>query len=439
MNADGASRLLFDRWRALAARHRDDLALVEFSSGRRWSFRQLLGQTETGTPHSTGIAYPSGNNAEFILSVLRAWRNGVITCPLEAGQRPPEIPSVPKSFGHVKLTSASTGSAKAIVFTPEQLAADAENIVSTMGLHPSQPNLACISLSHSYGFSNLVLPLVLHGIPLILVPAPLPQTVLSAARQFPKITLPSVPALWRSWHSNNAIPPNVSLAISAGAPLPLDLEREIFESAGVKVHNFYGSSECGGIAFDRSAGPRSEPGLAGTALNNVSLSLTETGSLVVEGAAVATSYWPDAQPCLRAGRFETTDLAELQNGLVYLRGRLTDVINVAGRKAVPETIESALKTHAAVNECVVFGAGDSRSDRGELIVACLNTSGDVGIAELARFLSERLPAWQIPREWWFTNELAPNPRGKISRAEWRQRFETHQTARTAGETPKNRH
>ena len=31
----------------------------------------------------------------------------------------------------------------------------------------------------------------------------------------------------------------------------MDLEREIFESTRVKVHNFYGSSECGGIAFDR--------------------------------------------------------------------------------------------------------------------------------------------------------------------------------------------
>ena len=59
--------------------------------------------------------------------------------------------------------------------------ADAENIVATMGLRPDWPNLGVISLAHSYGFSNLVLPLLLHGIPLILAGAPLPEIVLRAS------------------------------------------------------------------------------------------------------------------------------------------------------------------------------------------------------------------------------------------------------------------
>ena len=50
-----------------------------------------------------------------------------------------------------------------------------------MGLRPDWPNLGVISLAHSYGFSNLVLPLLLHGIPLILAPSPLPEAVRQAA------------------------------------------------------------------------------------------------------------------------------------------------------------------------------------------------------------------------------------------------------------------
>jgi long-chain acyl-CoA synthetase len=41
-----------------------------------------------------------------------------------------------------------------------------------MGLRPDWPNLGVISLAYSYGFSNLVLPLLLHGIPLFLAPSP---------------------------------------------------------------------------------------------------------------------------------------------------------------------------------------------------------------------------------------------------------------------------
>jgi acyl-CoA synthetase (AMP-forming)/AMP-acid ligase II len=35
---------------------------------------------------------------------------------------------------------------------------------------------------------------------------------------------------------------------------------------------------------------------------------------------------------------------------------------------------------------------------------------------------ERLPAWQMPRDWWFVDSLATNRLGKISRVEWRRRY-----------------
>ena len=101
---------------------------------------------------------------------------------------------------HLKPTSATTGGARFVAFTAEQLAADAENIVATMGLRPDWPNLGVISLAHSYGFSNLVLPLLLHGIPLILAPAPLPEIIRRAAETETFLTLPAVPAMWRAWH-----------------------------------------------------------------------------------------------------------------------------------------------------------------------------------------------------------------------------------------------
>ena len=151
---------------------------------------------------------------------------------------------------HLKTTPASTGVPRAVAFTEEQLAADAENIVTTMGLRPDWPNLGVISLAYSYGFSNLVLPLLLHGIPLYLVPSPLPVALRCAAHAHWNLTVAAVPALWHAWHKAGAILSNVRLAISAGAPLPLTLERAVFEEHGVKIHNFYGSTECGGIAYD---------------------------------------------------------------------------------------------------------------------------------------------------------------------------------------------
>ena len=45
----------------------------------------------------------------------------------------------------------------------------------------------------------------------------------------------------------------------------------------------------------------------------------------------------------------SADLAELKDGRVFLRGRLSDQINVAGRKVSPETVERVLLAHPAVS------------------------------------------------------------------------------------------
>jgi len=290
-----------------------------------------------------------------------------------------------------------------------------------MGLRPDWPNLGVISLAHSYGFSSLVLPLLLHGIPLILAPAPLPEIIRRAAQTGEPLTVAAVPALWRAWHEAGAIPSNIRLAISAGAPLRLNLEETVFARQGLKIHNFLGSSECGGIAYDAQATPRTDEACAGTPLQNVNLSINPSGCLVVRSRAVGESYWPEPASALGHGVYETTDLASLHDGKVYLQGRLGDLINVAGRKISPEIIERILLTHPKVRECVVFGAPSRDVERSETIVALV--AGEKCETELRQFLLERLPAWQMPREWQWVESLPTNGRGKLSRSECRQRWQ----------------
>jgi long-chain acyl-CoA synthetase len=266
----------------------------------------------------------------------------------------------------------------------------------------------------------LILPLLLHGIPLILAPAPLPEIIRRAAEVERFITLPAVPAMWRAWHAASAIPQNVRLAISAGAPLPVNLEQEVFKSCGLKIHNFLGSSECGGIAYDTSETPRAEAAFIGFPMQNVNLSLNNDGCLVVRSRAVAETYWPEKSDSLGDGIFQTSDLAELKGDAVFLRGRLGDQINVAGRKVSPETIERALLAHPEVRECLVFGVPSRDAERTEVIVAVV--ASDAKEPELKHFLLQMLPAWQVPREWHFVESLSTNERGKISRAEWRRQF-----------------
>jgi acyl-coenzyme A synthetase/AMP-(fatty) acid ligase len=418
--------MLYERWREIAEERRNEPALHDVASGKRWTFGELLAAGEAAAIGPAGLAFPQGHVPEFFFILLAAWRENKTACPLEPGQGGTGVTAgrlpgdIAPPIVHLKSTSATGGAARFVAFTAEQLMADAENIVATMGLRPDWPNLGIISMAHSYGFSNLVLPLLLHGIPLILAPAPLPETVRRAAENAPAITLPAVPAMWRAWHETAAIPQNVRLAISAGAPLPAQLEREVFKSCGLKIHNFLGSSECGGIAYDTGELPRTEDALVGSAMRGVQLSLNNDGCLVVRSRAAGETYWPKKSAWLGGGIFQTSDLAEIKDGLVFLRGRLGDQINVAGRKVSPETIERALLAHPQVRECLVFGTPSRDAGRTETIVAVVASSATE--SALKNFLRQTLPAWQVPREWHFVDSLSPNVRGKISRAEWRKQF-----------------
>ncbi len=413
--------MLYDRWREIVRAFSSECALLDLAIGQRWTFAQLNSLAQTGVDQ--GLVFPQGAAVDFIVAVLKGWKSGVAVCPLEPDQRPPEIPGLSKEIAHLKITSATTGSARLVALTEEQLAADARNIVSTMGLTREWPNLGVISLAHSYGFSNLITPLLLHGIPLIVTGSPLPENVRLALRQSNPVTLAGVPALWRAWFAGGVLSDHVQLAISAGAPLPLELERQIFEKTGLKIHNFYGSSECGGIAYDRTKVPRNDEGHVGSPMDNVALKVGDDGCLEVRSEAVAQTYLPEPDERLVRGCFRTSDVAEVIGDAVYLRGRASDIINVAGRKVTPDSIEAVLAGHERVRHCVIFGVAEADRDK---IVACVAVEEGTSSDDLRQFMLGRLPAWQVPREFWFVPELSPDQRGKVSRAAWRKKYVARQ-------------
>lgn len=418
--------MLEQRWRETVARWGNAVAVRDLATGETWTFARLAAVADAGAAPSGPMVFPSGNNVGFLLTVLRAWRAGRVLCPLEPGQAVPSVAPPPDGTALLKLTSGTSATARWVRFTADQMVADPDAIVATMGLGPDCPNLGVISLAHSYGFASLVLPLFLHGIPLFLVSSALPAALaaaLTAAGDVP-LTLPAVPALWNAWLEAGVIPRRIHRAISAGAPLPLPLEQAVFERCGLKLHNFLGASECGGIAYDASETPRPDARLAGTPLRGVALTTDDDGCLVVRSPAVGSGYWPELDPHLGNGVYRSGDLAELgDDGGVRLRGRVGDGINVAGRKVQPETIEAELLRHPAVTGALVLGLPlEDPGTRGDTVAVVLQTGSAVTDGELRDFLLARLPAWQIPRIWHRVDALEANARGKLSRAEWRCRL-----------------
>ncbi|MCB1230132.1 MAG: long-chain fatty acid--CoA ligase [Verrucomicrobiae bacterium] len=435
---------LYAAWKsARDAAGADSWALSDLKTGRHWTFGDIQATVDSLAPCDSGdIRFPVGYSVDLVFETLRAWRDGALLCPVESEGSEPDatvFEGLPDETVHVKITSGSTGRPRLVRFLGPDLAADARKIVATMGLRSEWPNLGVISMAHSYGFSSLVLPLLLHGIPLAWLGDPLPGAVGAALtgslKQGTGWTLPAVPAMWRAWLVAGVLSgDDLRLAISAGAPLPLELGHAVFDSTGMKIHNFLGSSECGGIAYDRSAVPRTSAESAGSAMEETSLVVNAEGCLEVHSPSVAAGYWPpEPEGAIGDGVFYTSDLAEIDpdSGEVKLQGRRDDLINVAGRKVSPVRVESALAKHPEIACVLVFGVPSADAARGDDIVAVYTGVGQTGDEEkLRRFAAETLAAHEIPRHWWPCPEVAPDARGKLSRTRWRERFLRERQGRT---------
>lgn len=326
----------------------------------------------------------------------------------------------------LKLTSGTTSAPRAIRFSAGQLLADCENICDTMEIGPEDLNYGIIPVSHSYGFSNLLTPLLCRGVPLVISEDRMPRAILKGLAQTEATVFPSMPVFFDKLA---ALPgerpqlPALRLSISAGAPLPASVARAFSERFQLKIHSFYGSSECGGIGYDADENPTYEDGFVGAPMNGVSIisSVDDSpGPITVASGAVGEGYFPEADAgVLGEGRFSPPDLIRWSERGMHIAGRTSDVINIAGRKLNPGEIETRISQFPGVRQVIVFGIPSTL--RGEEPVACI-AGENLDRAVLLRLCSEQLSSWQVPRDFWIVDEIPANERGKISRRGLSEQF-----------------
>lgn len=326
----------------------------------------------------------------------------------------------------LKLTSGTTAAPRAIRFRSGQLLADCNQICETMGIGAGDLNFGVIPISHSYGFSNLLTPLITRGVPLVLSRDRMPRALLDDLARTRATVFAGMPIFYQALAEMDSVPllPELGLCISAGAPLPLAEAEKFRAKFDRPIHSFYGSSECGGICYDREA-QLLEPGFVGEALHGVQIELLEpeasASRICVRSAAAGDGYFPEPdEEKLGSGRFVPDDLVSASERGFRIVGRVSDLINVAGKKVNPAEVEAVLLAFSGVREAVVFGR--SSTLRNEEVVACVVGEAHLAELPLLEFCRRRLNGWQVPKQIFFLERIPVTERGKISRRALAARF-----------------
>ncbi len=380
------------------------------------------------TPQNEKERTASVLGAAFELTASSGWPRSAedfVVTSLDGSSSPAELEA---DIAVIKLTSGSTGCPRGIATPSAALVADDAALATTMGLRQDERILAALPMSHSYALSSVVMPALMRDTVLVVPKEGHPLDPMTMVREHQVTFLPTVPAYLQAlvrMCNPPRVPASLRLVTSAGAPLKPATAVRFREIYGLPVHVFYGSSECGGITFDRG-GAAGERGSLGTPVDGVRVSLEalphqatttpgERGAVVVHSPAVARGYLPTPDPILTDGRFRTNDLGTWRDGELVLEGRLGNVINVRGKKVDPLEVDAILQQLEAVEEAVTMGV--ELPGKGETVVrsfvAC--RAGSLCLETVHRWCRRHLASHKVPRSIVLMERLPRTDRGKLDR------------------------
>jgi len=156
--------------------------------------------------------------------------------------------------------------------------------------------------------------------------------------------------------------------ISGGAPLDPAVGGW-FNRIGVRIFQGYGLSETSPVVSMCSRMNQDNTHSVGPVLSSFEAKTdAETGELLVKGPAVMKGYYNREDLTKDVidenGWLHTGDIAEIRNGLLYITGRIKNMIVLSGGKKVfPEEVETVLQQSPNFSEVCVTGVSKSGGEK----------------------------------------------------------------------------
>ena len=343
---------------------------------------------------------------------------------------------------YVMYTSGSTGRPKGVVITHAGIANRVLWPVRDLGLSKSDRILQKTSLTFDAAGWEIFAPLVVGGT-VVLAPQGAerdPELLLRAVAEHDITVLQVVPSVLRllvesaGWRQRSAL----RLLFSAGEPLTAELCTQLRGVADVTIYNTYGPTECSidATAYryrpEQAAGPvpigHPIAQMRALILDPGGRRVPEgmAGELYLGGAGVGRGYL--GRPDLTADRFvpdpsgpagarlyRTGDLVRSRtDGAIEFIGRLDAQVKVNGMRIEPAEVEAALTAHPAVRGAAVAAVADATGGR-RLVGYVVAAAPDVDLAQVRRFLLNRLPAAMVPAAFVVLDALPFTASGKLDR------------------------
>lgn len=349
------------------------------------------------------------------------------------------MPVRPEETAVIALSSGTTGVPKGIMHTHRTLVASARCGASYMAAHNSATNINIFTTAF-IGWYNTTLPFLYGGSKIVYLSQWDSKAFLQTIQDEKATVCFLVPTMWRMLLREQLQDYDISSLERvgyAGESMDTATMNRLRERICDSVINTYGTTETGswgGCAvmtpedYERYPEKIESVGRPGEGVEirvvapNGSVDdimpSSEEGEVVFSGPSVANQLWeqPELSRKIFQGRWwRSGDMGEMdEEGYLYLRGRIDDMIISGGINVMPGQVEEAVLSHPAVSECVVVGLPSE--EWGQQVTAFVVCNEQVTESDLAAHVdSTSLSSYKKPREYRLVSELPRGNTGKVNR------------------------
>ena len=356
-----------------------------------------------------------------------------------AQPKPAEI-DVENDIAVLQYTGGTTGVPKGAMLTHKNLSANIEQMrcVFEKARLGEEKMLCVLPFFHVFAMTvgqNLS---IILGAEMVLQPRFELKTLLDTIKRKQVTLFPGVPTIYTAINNSPLTKDydlsSITLCISGGAPLPVEVKESFEKLTGCILVEGYGLTESSPVAAVNPLDENRRAGsigrlVPGTTARFVSIEDKETevaegekGELMLHGPQIMKGYWKrddaTADTITEDGYLHTGDVGYRDaDGFIYLVDRIKDLILCSGFNVYPRVVEEAIYQNEAVDETIVIAIPDEYRGQSPKAFIKLKEGYSLSGEEMKLFLKEHLSPIEMPREFEFRNELPKTMVGKLSKKE----------------------
>ena len=341
----------------------------------------------------------------------------------------------------ILFTTGTTGNPKGVTLSYKNLAAAAAQINTFIGNTEDDVELLALPVSHSFGLGRIRCVLSIGGTLVVLGSFANIKRFFKEIKEHNVTGFGMVPASWAymkkfsgKYIANFA---NQLKYIEIGSSfMPQEEKRLLMELLpNTRLNMHYGLTEASRSAFMEFHQENDNLGTIGKPSPGVDIvlfntsgqkvALGEEGEICVKGEHVCSGYWnvslDEFKKDFYGDYFRTGDCAVMgENGYIYLKSRIKEMINVGGKKVSPMEVEEMINAIPGVEDCACVGVPDEDEILGEIVKAFVVADECVTDEFILESLKPKLETYKIPAKIERINEIPRTSNGKIQRIKLKQ-------------------